>query len=521
MGRTVPEPVGGSAGSEQPTGRAATETAAPGQPQKWRIAWLLLRNRNFRLYFIGALVSNFGTWLQSTAQVLLAYQLTHSVFVVGLITSAQFAGMVVVSPWAAILADRIGIKVVLVGTQLASAGVAAGMAWRYHAGLLGVHSLFLGSLGLGFAYALGLPLQTALIPDLVASVDATDAVKMNSVSYNAGRALAPALGALTAILVGPGLVFALNSVSFTVFAICLAAIFGRLHSVSRAEHSVDRAGGRPERTARSRRTRMADGLLMALHQPRIFLLLAIVAAVTLADDPVLVLSPVLAHNKLHLPADWVGYFIAALGWGSILASLAPTSSRPETLRGSSRRAAISLIVLAVSVVVFAMGIWTPLSLAAACTAGAAGLFTGAAAQAALLRHHRISFNGVGGVASVAALWAIAWAGTKPFASLLDGWLASHVGIVRATGILVLPAVLIALMEILVPKRARIVIMTVAHRLISARVTNVLLTGRSADLLPDEEPFLCEFCVASTAAADLDGYGRGADPGRGSSADDGV
>src|SRR5450631_2417030 len=84
-------------------------------------AWLLLRQRDFRLYFIGSLVSNFGTWLQSTAQILIAYQVTHSVFVVGLIAAAQFAGMTLVSPWAAVVADRVGPKTLLVATQGASA----------------------------------------------------------------------------------------------------------------------------------------------------------------------------------------------------------------------------------------------------------------------------------------------------------------------------------------------------------------------------------------------------------------
>ena len=67
------------------------------------------------------------------------------------------------------------------------------MAWRYHSGLLGVHTLVFGALGLGLAYALALPVQTALVPALVDPADATNAVRMNSVSYNAGRALAPAL----------------------------------------------------------------------------------------------------------------------------------------------------------------------------------------------------------------------------------------------------------------------------------------------------------------------------------------
>ena len=90
---------------------------------------------------------------------------------VGLIASAQFAGMVV-SPWAPVLADRFSPRAVLVGTQCLSALIAGLMAWRYHAGLLGVHSLLAGAFGLGFAFALALPVQTALVPALVREEDA-------------------------------------------------------------------------------------------------------------------------------------------------------------------------------------------------------------------------------------------------------------------------------------------------------------------------------------------------------------
>jgi MFS family permease len=408
-------------------------------------AWIILRQRNFLFYFSGALVSNLGTWFQSTVQILIAYQVTHSVFTVGLITSAQFAGMVIISPWAAVVADLVGTKMLLIGSQCVSAVVALYMAWRYHTGLLGVHTLVFGALALGVAYALALPVQTALVPQLTDSKDAASAVKLNSVSYNAGRALAPALCVLVIALIGREFIFFLNAVSFLIFAGCLAVALsdqtpasGKISNIARK--TTGQAGPH-------RRARVTDGILIALLQPRILLLLAIVAAVTLADDPVLVLSPALAQARLHLSSDWTGYFIAALGWGSVLGSLPPTSTRVCSPKSASRRAAISLLILALSVFVFTLGLWTPLSLLAAVIAGGAGLFTGSAAQTALLRHQTDQSASLASVAGVAALWAIAWAGTKPFASLFDGWLASQKGILFTTIVLILPALAIAVCEI--------------------------------------------------------------------------
>ncbi len=203
---------------------------------------MVLRQRGFRLYFFGALTSNLGTWLQSTIQILIAYQITQSVFVVGLITSAQFAG-IVFSPWATVLADRVGAKTLLIGTQCASAFIALYMAWSYHNGMLGVHTLVFSALGLGLAYALALPVQTALVPDLVDPADTAAAIKMNSVSYNAGRALAPALCVLVIALLGRDLIFLLNAASFMVFAVCLAALIRRgARRGKRQPHIMGRQG---------------------------------------------------------------------------------------------------------------------------------------------------------------------------------------------------------------------------------------------------------------------------------------
>jgi MFS family permease len=439
--------------SAPPAGPLSSERGRPESSQgseetgAWerRSAWLLLRQRDFRLYFLGALFCNLGTWLQSTAQILIAYQVTHSTFVVGLITSAQFAGMILVSPWAAVLVDKFGSKSLLIGTQGASAVIVLWMAWRYHTNTLGVHTLIFSALALGLAYSLALPVQTALVPALVGPAEATSAIKMNSASYNAGRALAPALCVPVVIVAGTDFIFALNAASFVIFAICLAATAGRLKPADPnfPVGTTSVTEGPPS----NEHTRVTDGLMAALREPRIFLLLGIVAAVTLADDPILVLSPALAHTKFHLSSEWTGLFIAALGWGSVLGSVIPTSTKIHSSQGASRRAAISLLFLGGSVIVFMMGLWGPFSLIAASLAGAAGLFTGSAAQTALMRQ---KINPT----SVAALWAIAWAGSKPLASLADGWLASNIGIWVTSITMATPAIFIGLCEIFLPKRAK-------------------------------------------------------------------
>jgi hypothetical protein len=121
-------------------------------------------------------------------------------------------------------------------------------------------------------------------------------------------------------LVGRDVIFLLNAASFILFAACLVVALGRPKTANGRLAAI--AHNEAREPAGRRRARVSDGLLIALSQPRIFLLLAIVAAVPLADDPILVLRPALPHTKLHLSSDWAGYFIraACAGSGSELVS---------------------------------------------------------------------------------------------------------------------------------------------------------------------------------------------------------
>ena len=381
-------------------------------------SWHVLRHRRFLSYFVGSLVSNLGTWLQNTAQMLLAYQLTHSAFAVGLVTSAQFAGFLLIGPWAASLASRVGNRRVLIATQFVSAGIAATLAGLQLSGSLTEAQLTLGALGIGLAFAFALPVQTAMVPGLVPEDETKAAMAMNSVSYNAGRTLAPVLCVAVIASIGAGWAFALNAISFIIFAVTIIAVHPH-------------GGAQPDRQAHD-----WLGLRIAIWRPRILLLLAMVATVTIADDPVLVLGPPLARHVLQVSSIWPAYFLSALGLGTVLGALVPT--KPS----SARRACFPLLALAISVIVFTAGINVLVSLSAAIAAGVAGLLTGAATQALLLKT-----AGPRQATQVMALWAIAWAGSKPLASLADGWLASHIGVFHTGIALAAPAIVVALLEL--------------------------------------------------------------------------
>ena len=104
--------------------RQRLTSACPRTGKRRTSSWRALRNRSFRCYFVGSVTSDFGTWLQNTAQVLLAYRLSHSVLVVGLVTCAQFSSPLVLGPWAGVMTDKFGGRRILLATQLTAAAVA-------------------------------------------------------------------------------------------------------------------------------------------------------------------------------------------------------------------------------------------------------------------------------------------------------------------------------------------------------------------------------------------------------------
>lgn len=377
-----------------------------GVPDQREASWQVLSHQQFRRYFTGSLVSNGGTWLQNMAQMLLAYQLRHSVFTVGLVTCAQFSSPLLLGPWAGWFADRFGSRRTLLATQVLSVIITAALAGLQFGHVLGERSLLAGAFLTGLVFTFALPAQSAIIPSLVPSAGETKAaMAMNSVSYNAGRALAPAFGVLIVTTIGFGWAFMLNAVSFGIFTVVLL--------------TVRPCSPLPPAT----QSRIRDGFLIALADRKIMLLLLMVAMVTFADDPVLVLGPALARH-IGMADDYSGYFLSALGAGSVLGALLPRRKSQ-----SARRAATALAILGGSIVIFALvpSIWV--STAAAFAAGVAGLVAGSAAQAML-----VGMAGPGRAVRVMGLWTVAWAGSKPIASIVDGSLPALVGI-RWTGVL--------------------------------------------------------------------------------------
>jgi hypothetical protein len=321
--------------------------------------------------------------------------------------------------------QRLGNWTALIITQAMSMAIAATLAGLEFYGGLTISWLLAGALAIGLAFTFALPTLSVTVAGLVPDNEpnrplATKrALAMDSVSYNLGRAVAPAFSVVFFVTIGIGWAFALNAASFSFFALVLLVLRGR-----GARSGIPRS-----------RSRVTDAFRFMRGHRRIMILLLMVASVTIAADPILALGQALAPHFGASPG-WSGIFIAALGAGNVIGSLRSSQRTPSIRRAAT---VVSLLSLAMLTFVLSPRIWLS---AAAFEAGTACLLAGAITRALLLEYAGAN------QASVKGVWAVAWAGGKPIASLVDRSLAGTFLGLKGTGILLALPVLVPALVLL-------------------------------------------------------------------------
>lgn len=188
-----------------------------------------LAHVNYRIWFIGALVSNVGAWMQATAQnwVVLTELSDNDALAVGITMALQFGPQLVLVPITGLIADRFDRRRILMATQssLMVLGLALGLLLiSGHAELWHLY-VFAGLLGI--VNAVDNPARQTFVSDLVSSSDMSNAVALNSASFNTARMIGPALAGLLIVVVGSGWVFVINAATFLAVLAALAMLRGR------------------------------------------------------------------------------------------------------------------------------------------------------------------------------------------------------------------------------------------------------------------------------------------------------
>lgn len=185
-----------------------------------------LRLFNFRIWFLGALVSNVGGWMQATAQdwVVLTELTDGDATAVGITMALQFGPPLLLVSATGWVADRFDRRRVMVATQstLMALGLTVGILLL--TGVMTLPLMFLFAFAFGVANAFDAPARQAFVTDVVARDNASNAVALNSASFNLARMLGPAVAGLLIVLVGTGWVFVINAGTFLAMLVSLAFI---------------------------------------------------------------------------------------------------------------------------------------------------------------------------------------------------------------------------------------------------------------------------------------------------------
>ncbi|MFI1440181.1 MFS transporter [Streptomyces fructofermentans] len=193
-----------------------------------------LRIRNYRLFFLGQVVSNTGTWMQRIAQDWLVLSLTGSSAAVGFTTALQFLPMLLFGLYGGVLVDRLPKRPTLLTTQTAMGVTGLALAFLTLSGHVEVWHVYVAAFAVGLATVVDNPARQSFVAEMVGPGQLQNAVSLNSANFQSARLVGPAVAGLLITGVGTGWAFLLNGLSF------VAPVAGLLLMRSRELTQVER-----------------------------------------------------------------------------------------------------------------------------------------------------------------------------------------------------------------------------------------------------------------------------------------
>jgi len=377
--------------------------------------WRSLRQRNYRLYLTGQLVSVCGTWMQQVAQSWLVYRLTGSATLLGIVGFATQIPVFGLGPIAGVIIDRYSPHRVTVLTQSAALvqalllSLLTLMGWVQPA-----HIILLGFV-LGIVNAFDMPARQALVNQMVDAKDLSNAVALNSSMINAARIVGPGLAGVVVAKVGEGACFMINTVSYLAVIMALLAMkLPKKSDESARQFSIAHS--------------LVEGLRYTLATVPIRDVLLLLGLVGFMGMPYMTLMPVFAAEIHKSGADALGLMLGAVGFGALIGAL--FLAQRATVLGLGRIIVVATLGFGLGLIVFTVSRVFWLSLVILMGVGFGWMVLIAASNTAL---QTLADNEMRG--RVMSLFSMMLVGMAPFGSLLAGWLADRIGapLVVATG----------------------------------------------------------------------------------------
>jgi MFS family permease len=268
-----------------------------------------LDNYNYRVWSGGALVSNVGTWMQRTAQdwIVLTQLTHHNATAVGVVMALQFGPQVLLLPLTGFAADHLDRRKLLIATQAAMGALALGLGILTIVGLIQLWHVYVFAFLLGCVTAFDSPTRQSFVSELVGEADLSNAVGLNSTSFNAARMIGPAIAGVLIAAVGSGWVFLINAASF-VAVLCSLSLL-RVEELHREARAVRKRGS------------LIEGFRYVWKRPdlkAIFLMLFLIGTFGI-NFPIFIST--MSVTVFHAEASLYGLLTSTMAIGSVAGAL--------------------------------------------------------------------------------------------------------------------------------------------------------------------------------------------------------
>ncbi|WP_007518431.1 MFS transporter [Pseudofrankia saprophytica] len=408
----------------------ATEASATGAPGGGRPAapsggtFAALRVPNYRRFMTGQVISMCGTWMQTIALGWLVLSLGASGTLLGVVTAAQFLPVLVFGAYGGLVADRTDTRRLLICTASLQALLAAGLGVLVLTDVVTLWMVVAFAGCLGLTQAVDNPARQSFVQELVGPETLSNAVTLNSVTMNAARVVGPAIAGATITLLGNGMCFVLNALSFAAVLVAL----GRL----------DRAALRPNPPVPRAPGQIREGFHYAIRTAGIRIPLTMMVLTGTLAYEFQVTLPLVARETFHGTAATYSLLTGAMGAGAVVGGLLVARRR---LTGSRALVAVAGVFGALLLLSAAAPTLTVL-VAALVITGAASVTFIATGNATVQLSAEPRMRG-----RVMALWSMAFLGTTPLGGPIAGAVSeafgARAGLVLA-GIAAVAAALIGL-----------------------------------------------------------------------------
>lgn len=365
-----------------------------------------LRNRQFRIVYVGSVLSNTGTWMQNVVNAAFAYNLTGSAAFVGVITFAYLGPQLLLSLVGGALADtfeRRRIIIVMAVWQMVFSVVLAGLA---ASGDPAPAALFAVTFLIGSGNALQNPTFQSLLPNLVPRRDLSGAISLNSANMNLSRIVGPAIGGVLYANVGASWVFLANAATFVFIIVAMARI--RVPRLER--HDGEPTGLR----------RVLEGFAVVRRDPVVRKAVSTIAIYSFFSLTFVTQMPVIAEETFGIPSKSTAYGVlyAVFGVGALAGALSIGTVFAN--RSLERILRWSLAGFAFWLLAFGLVQLAPLAFPIAVILGF--FYFATVTSLSTILQHRLDDRVRG---RVLAVWMMAFGGTVPIGGLIAGWVAEN------------------------------------------------------------------------------------------------